>query len=344
MIKRIITFTTAIFITMNYNSDHFNGKIFLNPVPTEVMGKGSFGRILKLYMQKHPNRTPSKPLGPFHADLKAINHLPDDALRITWLGHSSNLIEIDGKRFLTDPLWYQRASPFTAIGPKRFFDNPIPINDLPRIDHILLSHDHYDHLDKHSLLHLASKKIPLITMLGVGKRFTDWGVDKSLVTELDWWQQKELGDGFVVTALPSRHFSGRWLSDRFSTLWGSFAVKGPKHNVYFGADSGYYDGFKKIGDKLGPFDLTMLDSGAYNKEWEGIHMGPENAVQAHLDVKGKLLMPIHWGTFNLALHPWTEPVERVIKAAATADVPLLLPAPGETRNVEDGAYNSRWWK
>lgn len=329
---------------MNYKSDHFNGKIFLNPVPTEVMGKGAFGRMMKLYMEKHPNRTPSKRLGPFYADLKTINNLPADVLRVTWLGHSSNLIEIDGKRFLTDPLWYQRVSPFAVIGPKRFFDNPIHINDLPHIDAILLSHDHFDHLDKHAVLLLMAKGIRVITMLGVGKRLIGWGANEQLVTELDWWQQTELSNGFVITALPSRHFSGRWLSDRFSTLWGSFAIKGPLHNVYFGADSGYYDGFKKIGDKLGPFDLTMLDTGAYNKEWESIHMGPENAIQAHLDLKGKLLMPIHWGTFNLAFHPWTEPVERVIRAAEMNDVRLLLPRPGETRDINKGAYNSKWWQ
>lgn len=329
---------------MKYTSDHFNGNIFLNPVPTEVMGKGSFARILKLYLQKHPNRTPSKRLGPFNAGITKFNQLPADTVRVTWLGHSSNLLEIDGKRFLTDPLWYHRASPFTAIGPKRFFDNPIAINDLPAIDYILLSHDHYDHLDKRSILHLMAKGIRVITMLGVGKRLINWGADKSLVTELDWWQQTALDDGFVITALPSRHFSGRWTADRFTTLWGSFAIKGPLHNVYFGADSGYYDGFKKIGDKIGPFDLTLLDSGAYNKEWESIHMGPENAVKAHLDLKGKLLMPVHWGTFNLAFHSWTEPVEHVIKAAEINHVPLLLPQPGETIDINNGPYNSKWWE
>lgn len=328
---------------MNYSSDHYNGKIFLNPVPTEVMGKGSFKRILKLYTQKHPNRTPAKPLGPFKTDLSVFNQSTDDTVRVTWLGHSSNLLEIDGKKFLTDPLWYRRASPFTAVGPKRFFNNPISINELPAIDYILLSHDHYDHLDKKSILHLLSKGVKLITMLGVGKRLINWGADKNLVTELDWWQQIEVGNGFTITALPGRHFSGRWLTDRFSTLWGSFAIKGPLHNVYFGADSGYYDGFKKIGDRLGPFDLTMLDSGAYNKEWESIHMGPENAVQANIDLKGKLLMPIHWGTFNLAFHPWKEPAERAVKAAAINNVPLLLPAPGQTVDIKNGSYNSAWW-
>jgi len=328
---------------MNYSSGHFDGKIFLNPVPTEVMPKGSFGRILKMYMQKHPNREPLNAPGPFTVDLSVVNNLPANALRITWLGHSGNIIEIDVKRFLTDPLWCQRASPFSAIGPKRFYENPLSIHHLPRIDYILLSHDHYDHLDKQSILFLTSQKIPVITMLGVGSRLIKWGVDKKLVTELDWWQQLELKD-VVITALPARHFSGRGLNDRFTTLWGSFAIKGTKHNVYFGADSGYYDGFKAIGEKLGPFDLTMLDTGAYNKEWVAIHMGPENAVQAHVDLKGKLLLPIHWGLFSLAFHPWTEPVELIIKAAKHLNVELLLPTPGQTYDVGKGSYISKWWE
>jgi len=327
---------------MQYSSDHFNGKIFLNPVATEVMGKGSFGRIMKMYFQKHPSRAPNTRLGPFSIDETSLKRLTENSLQVTWLGHSSILLDIDGKRFLTDPLWYQRASPFSFVGPSRFFDNPLPLHSLPPIDYILLSHDHYDHLDKSSILFLLKKNIPVITMLGVGKRLIDWGADKDLVTELDWWQQKELGNGVVVTALPSRHFSGRWITDRFSTLWGSFAIKGRNHNVYFGADSGYYDGFKTIGAKLGPFDLTLIDTGAYNKEWENIHMGPERAVTAHIDLGGKLLMPIHWGTFNLAFHPWKEPVQRVIKSAAAQHVSLLLPTPGETVKVE-GAYNSLWW-
>jgi L-ascorbate metabolism protein UlaG (beta-lactamase superfamily) len=240
-------------------------------------------------------------------------------------------------------MWYQRASPFLYAGPKRFFENPLPIDRLPHIDAVLLSHDHYDHLDKKTILQLAAKGIPVITMLGVGKRLLKWGIAKSLVTELDWWQHTEV-DGHRITAAPARHFSGRWLNDRFSTLWGSFAVKGPLHNVYYGADSGYYNGFITIGEKLGPFDLAMLEIGAYNEEWEAIHMGPEKAAQASQDVKAALLMPIHWGTFNLAMHPWTEPVERLLTEAGKKKVSLFLPVPGETYSVNHAAYNSRWWE
>jgi L-ascorbate metabolism protein UlaG (beta-lactamase superfamily) len=325
-------------------SDHYNGKIFLNPVPTAVMGKGSFWRVMRKFLQKHPGREPVQKLGPFAVDPELLDEIPTQALRITWLGHSSLLLDVDGKRFLTDPLWYQRASPFLYAGPKRFYPNPLPIGSLPPIDAILLSHDHYDHLDRKSILHLTQRGIPVITMLGVGKRLRKWGVPQSLVTELDWWDSFSLGGDHIITAAPARHFSGRWLTDRFSTLWGSFAIKGPLHNVYYGADSGYFNGFAAIGEKLGSFDLALLEVGAYNEEWEAIHMGPENAVQATLDLQAKLLMPIHWGTFNLAMHPWTEPVERLLTEAEKKNVPLVLPAPGETIPVTGAPYNSQWWE
>lgn len=326
-----------------YQSDHFNGKHFQNPVPTEVMGKGAFWRVMKKFWQKHPGRKPEKPLGPFSVDSNALRLIPKEAIRVTWLGHSTCLLDVDGKRFLTDPLWCVRASPFSFVGPKRFFHNPLSIENLPPIDAILLSHDHYDHLDKKSLLQLAGRGIPVITMLGVGNRLIKWGVEKSLVTELDWWQSTAVGT-HMVTAAPARHFSGRWLTDRFSTLWGSFSIKGPQHSLYFGADSGYFNGFTTIAEKLGPFDLALLEIGAYNEEWRTIHMGPETAVRVAIELKTPLLMPVHWATFNLAMHPWKEPVERLIAEAGRQGVSLFLPAPGETRTVGNSAYNSRWWE
>lgn len=329
---------------MEQKGARFDGKHFLNPVPTEVMGPGAMPKILQEYLKPHPNREPATPPGPFSVDPKFLAQAPGDDIAVTWLGHSTVLFSINGKRFLTDPVWYQRVSPVSFAGPKRFFNVPVALSELPPLDFILLSHDHYDHLDKGAILYLTSKKIPVITMLGVGKRLRNWGVDASLIIELDWWQEKKLGDGFKLTVLPARHFSGRSLVDRFTTLWGSFAINGPKHNLYFGADSGYYEGFKKIGDALGPFDLTMLEIGAYNKLWADIHMGPENAAQAQLDVKGNLLLPLHWGTFALAFHSWTEPIERLLVAAANKSIPLLVPAPGETRLLSQGAFLHEWWK
>lgn len=308
-----------------------------------VAGKAFF-RVLRKFLQPHPGREPKRTPGPFSVDTAQLASASHDKLRMVWLGHSTVLIEADGKRFLTDPVWYKRASPFTALGPKRFFPNPLPLFPSPKIDAILLSHDHYDHLDKHTVLALAKHDIPIITLLGVGKRLVNWGVSKSLVTELDWWQTHEPFPGFSVTATPARHFSGRSLADRFTTLWGAFALKTPKHNIFFGADSGYYNGFKAIGERLGPFELAMLEIGAYNEEWESIHMGPENAVQATIDLGKPTLLPIHWGTFNLALHTWKEPVERLLVEAGKKGVDLILPAPGEIMDVNGQPYNSRWWE
>jgi L-ascorbate metabolism protein UlaG (beta-lactamase superfamily) len=324
-------------------SDHYNGKIFLNPVPTEVMGPGSFFRVAGKYFKRQPGREPGEPLGPFKIDPALLRGLPPQGMRVTWLGHSSLILEVDGKRFLTDPVWYERASPFKYVGPKRFFKNPLDIDHLPPIDYILLSHDHYDHLDKQAIIRLTQKGIRVLTLLGVKKRLTDWGINKDLVSELDWWDSMLLDHDFKISIAPARHFSGRWLADRFTTLWGSFVMKGPLHSVYFGADSGYYNGFTTITEKLGPFNLALLEIGAYNEEWEAIHMGPEKAVQAAIDLGRPLLMPIHWGTFNLAMHPWKEPVERLIAEAAKHNVELLLPAPGETIAVNKQPYNSMWW-
>jgi L-ascorbate metabolism protein UlaG (beta-lactamase superfamily) len=322
----------------------FNGKHYLNPVPTDVMKAGAMKKVLLEYMKPHPGRVPVKPPGPFATDKAALLRLADNDVQVTWLGHSTVLLTVDGKRFLTDPVWYQRASPFTHMGPKRFFQVPVSLQDLPPIDFILLSHDHYDHFDRKTLRYLATKNILFITMLGVGSRLRKLGVSSKLITELDWWQQIKLTDHFNITALPARHFSGRSLMDRFTTLWGSFALQGPQHSVYYGADSGYYEGFEIIGDAFGPFDLAMLEIGAYNPLWDDIHLGPEKAAQACLDVKGNLLLPLHWGTFALAFHPWTEPIEQLLAAAKNKGVSLLVPAPGETRVVSNGAYLNRWWE
>ncbi len=325
-------------------SDHYNGTIFLNPVPTEVMQPGSFFKVFKKFLRKHPGRVPAKPLGPFLVNKQALETLPTKGLRVTWLGHSTLLIDIDGKRLLTDPVWYARASPFSGVGPKRFFKNPLDIQHLPPIDYILLSHDHYDHLDKKAIIQLTQKGIRVLTLLGVKKRLVDWGINPQLVSELDWWDNMLLDMDFKITVAPARHFSGRWLGDRFKTLWGSFAIKGPEHNIYFGADSGYYDGFTTIAKKLGPFDLAFLEIGAYDENWPSIHMGPEKAVQAAVDLGSPLLMPIHWATYDLAMHPWKEPAERVIAEAQKKSVPLLLPAPGETVTINNQVYSNNWWK
>ncbi len=262
------------------------GRKFQNPVPTNVGGFSTFFRILPLLLTNKEERVPRTPLGPFTTDASLYDTSPASGLRITWMGHSSTLIEIDGVNLLIDPVWDERASPSRAFGPKRFFAPPLRLNDLPRIDAVLLSHDHYDHLGKSTVRQLAQLRPNLrwITSLGVGKILQRFGVPASQITELDWTQTTTVaslgGATCDITSLPSRHFSGRGISNRFETLWASFVLRSPQHSIYFGADSGFWEGFAEIGAEHGPFDLTMLEIGAYNDLWKPIHMGPDGAAQA----------------------------------------------------------------
>ena len=299
--------------------------------------------IIWEHLTNKAEHTPLKPLGPFKTDVAAYKTSPSSGLRITWIGHSSLLIEIDGRRILTDPVWSDRVSFSSYIGPKRFFAPPLPLTQLPHIDAVILSHDHYDHLDKKTIEFFAKRTIPFFCSLGVGKYLESWGIVKNYINELDWGDSIMIDHDIVVTATPARHFSGRGITHRNETLWSSFVIKGPQHNIFFGADSGWFPGFKEIGEVFGPFDLTMLEIGAYGKNWPDIHMGPDNASNAHLALKGKLMMPIHWGTFNLALHAWDEPIKRLLDYAKTKNIDLFAPEPGKPTNVE-GAYISNWWK
>lgn len=327
-----------------YHSPNYNGKVFLNPIPTKVGGFGNTLQILAELFKKHPNRSPSKKAGPFYANPQLLNNLPPDTLRITWLGHSSLLIETDGKRFLIDPVWAKYASPIPKLGPERFFDPPLGLTDLPPLDAVIISHNHYDHLDKHAVKTLAKSGVKFYCSLGVGRHLTGWGISISQIEELDWWQQIDLHNGFTLTAAPARHFSGRGMTDRNKTLWASYVIKSPNYSVYYGADSGMHPLFKEIGEQLGPFDLTMLEIGAYNDLWKDIHMGPQDATDAHLALNGNVMMPIHWGTFNLAFHTWTEPAEQVMAEAEKKHIKLLLPRPGFTYVYNGESYIDKWWE
>lgn len=327
-----------------YNSPNFNGKVFVNPIPTKTGFSADFFKLLKEYRKDHPNTTPRIKPGPFAADLPLLNTLPANTLRVTLIGHSSLLIEIDGKRILTDPVWVKRASPVQFFGPERFFPAPIALADLPPIDAIIISHDHFDHLDEATVKTLGKKSIPFFCSLGVGKILENWGISKNQITEFDWWQEKEIWPGFTLAAAPARHFSGRGIFNRNTTLWASYIIKGPKHKVYFGADSGMHPLFKTIGEKYGPFDLAMLEIGASNPLWQDIHMGPDLAAEAFTAVNANLMMPIHWGTFNLALHAWTQPIERLLELAPQKKIPLLVPQPGETYTYNGKPYINHWWE
>jgi L-ascorbate metabolism protein UlaG (beta-lactamase superfamily) len=300
------------------------------------------GKMMWQFLTAKGEREPAKPIGPYTTNHQVYETQPSNGLRITWIGHSSILIEIDGYRLLTDPVWGQRASFLSFAGPKRFFDAPLPLNNLPALDAIILSHDHYDHLDYPTIIQLTHLNTPIFCSLGVGAIIEKWGINKSRITEMDWTDTAHIGTGLTITATPARHFTGRGIINRNQTLWSSFVIKGTKHNIFFGADSGIFPGFKDIGDAYGPFDLTMLEIGAYGTGWPHIHMGPDNASDAHLALRGKIMMPIHWGTFNLALHPWREPVELVQKLAKNKNITLFLPKPGLPTDVT-GSHNSGWW-
>ena len=334
------------------------GRKYQNPVATRVADFRILLKIFRLYATNKEERVPRKPLGPFRTDAQVYSNSPASGLRVTWMGHSSVLVEIDGVRVLIDPMWDERTSPLPGVGPKRFFEVPLAFRDLPRIDAVLISHDHYDHLGKQTIaklaVHEATRQARWITSEGVGKLLRKFGV-QAQITELNWTDTVSIkagtgdvaeGASLPVTALPARHFSGRGLGDRFKTLWSSFAIRGPRHNVYFGADSGLWDGFTEIGQGFGPFDLTMLDVGAYHELWKDIHMGPDGAVQAFAALGGAgLLMPIHWGLFDLALHGWRQPVERMTELADLYKIKLWSPEPGVPTEVHHGQeLRSDWWR
>ena len=338
-----------------------DGRKFLNPVPTTMAGLGTILKLLPMYFSNRAEVEPKTPLGPFHTDASVYATEPASGLRVTWLGHSSLLIEIDGVRVLVDPVWEERASPFQWFGPKRFFAPPLKLEELPAIDVVLVSHDHYDHMGKETIRRLsrlnATAKARWVTSIGVGKRLRKFGVPDGRITELDWTQSveaagdpvRDFGAGLKITSWPSRHFSGRGILDRFTTLWGSFVLESAQHRVYFGADSGYWDGFSEISAQYEGFDLTMLEIGAFHPLWKAIHMGPDGAAQAYAAMGGEekagLLMPIHWGLFNLALHAWRQPMERITELAETNGIRLWSPEPGVPSEVERGKeVVSGWWK
>jgi L-ascorbate metabolism protein UlaG (beta-lactamase superfamily) len=322
------------------------GKKFLNPIPTKVGGLLLMFKIGPRFFLGAAARSPRHSLGPFHTDPRIFANSPRSGLRVTWMGHSTSLVEIDGIRLLIDPVWDERAAPTQWAGPKRFFPAPLALQDLPTINAVVISHDHYDHLGAGTIRRLATmpqlQNARWITPLGVEKILHTLGVDATRCTTLNWTENVNVGS-VTITALPARHFSGRSLFNRFETLWASFAFVGPKHRVYYGADSGEWDGFVDIGKQFGPFDLTMLEIGASDPLWADIHMGPEGAVRSFRALGGHgLLMPIHWGLFDLALHAWTKPIESVF---AVEGLKLWSPTPGIPSDIVSGEeIRSDWWR
>lgn len=274
------------------------------------------------------------------ADLDALDPAANHVIR---LGHSSHLLKLRGRFWLIDPVFGPRASPFTWVGPERFHRTPLAMADVPPIEGLVLSHDHYDHLDVPTIEALKDRVQRYFVPLGVGDRLRGMGVAADRIEEYDWWQQGKHGD-VTLTAAPAQHFSGRSLWDRNKTLWASWVLQSGNERIFYSGDSGYFKGFKEIGDKVGPFDLALMENGAYDGYWPAVHMSPEETVKAFTDVKAKTLYLVHNSTFDLAFHPWKEPLERVAALAEQQGIALATPEIGEVLTLGKARENKLWWK
>lgn len=298
--------------------------------------------MMKDFAKGNPERRPKTPIP--MAEFTAGRPLGDSKAKITWFGHSAFLLEIEGKTLLFDPMFGKAPTPFPFRNQRYSGKLPFTIEELPKIDAVFLTHDHYDHLDYGTIMKLKGKVNQFFVPLGVGSHLERWGISPDSISEHDWWQEFEF-EGLQLACTPARHFSGRGLTDRNSTLWCSWVIIGQETNIFFSGDGGYGPHFKEIGEKFGPFDLTLMECGQYDARWAAIHMLPEETVQAHVDVKGKVLIPVHWGAFTLSLHAWHDPVERAVRAANEGGVSIATPRIGETVALGEGKYPATpWWK
>ncbi|MDA8455725.1 MBL fold metallo-hydrolase [Acidovorax sp. GBBC 3334] len=315
---------------------------FRNAAPRHRMGWLKGLRLLwSVAFGKPADTVPRQPIAVQPLTRQALLEAPDMGL---WrLGHSTVLLKLQGGFWLTDPVFSERASPVSFAGPKRFHAPPLSIDDLPPIRGVVLSHDHYDHLDRAAILALAPKVEQFVTPLGVGDRLIAWGVPAAKVRQFDWWQGTTFA-GVRLVCTPAQHFSGRGLTDGNRTLWSSWVLIAGGTRVFFSGDSGYFDGFRAIGERFGPFDLTLMETGAYNADWPDVHMQPEQSLQAHLDVRGRHCLPIHNGTFDLSMHAWTDPFERISALADERGVALVTPAMGERVAIAAPAGTQPWWR
>jgi len=278
-----------------------------------------------------------------------LEALPNDQISLVRFGHSTVLLKVKGKFWLTDPVFSDRLGPIYFMGIKRFHDTPMSIDELPDIEGVLISHNHYDHLDKRTITALKAKVRHFVVPIGNGNKLIDWGIDPSSISEFDWWERKTFG-ALTITSTPANHVSGRMLIDQNDALWSSWVISSESQNIFFSGDGGYSDVFKEIGEKLGPFDLTLMENGSYDKAWSKEHLTPAETIQAHQDLKGKLLLPIHNSTFDIAFHPWHEPLSKVSRLAEQQSISLLTPEFGkvltldDTTNTDLVSENSQWWQ
>jgi L-ascorbate metabolism protein UlaG (beta-lactamase superfamily) len=311
---------------------------FVNPQPLVNSAAG----MLKGLFEVSPDATPRQPVPVERVDPARFQTPPPRGLRITWLGHSTTLIEQDGVRILTDPLWSERISPLDWLGPRRWYPPLIALADLPPIDAVVISHDHYDHLDYPTIVAMKEWKTRFVVPLGVGAHLAYWGIPEERIIELDWWERTRIG-ALELVCTPARHASGRTLLDKDATLWAGYALITSNHRVYYSGDTGLFPAMKQIGARLGPFDLAMIEAGQYNSSWPDWHIGPEGAVKADSMVEARVLLPVHWALLTLAYHGWTEPVERVLAAAAKSGAEVATPRPGAGLQPGERPLPPRWW-
>lgn len=324
-------------------SEHFDGKIFVNLIPTSLDIDFKTGlRITREMLKGGGNKKPDELLKP--EKFTKSQWVPTKEAKVMWFGHSAMLVFIDEMSILIDPMLSEVPAPHPMLGQPRFATElPMALDSIGHVDAILISHDHYDHLDYESIKQLKDRCDQFLVPLGVGAHLRRWDVPEAQIQELDWWDETTY-KGLNLAFTPSRHFSGRGINDRSTTLWGSWVIIGENERIYFSGDGGYGPHFKEIGEKYGPFDFAMMECGQYNPSWDQIHMMPEETAQAGVDVQAKRVMPIHWGAFTLAMHSWTDPVERVSKKAAALDLPLVTPEIGRLFTVQDSTYSgSQWW-
>jgi L-ascorbate metabolism protein UlaG (beta-lactamase superfamily) len=322
--------------SMNYKNSSFQ-----NLLPTEVTLKdASILKMMRDFINKPKSVVPPKAIPSVKTDLK---NLKTDTPAIIWFGHSSYIIISEDLTILIDPVFDSHASPVSLFGKPFPGTNTYSLDDLPKIDIVLLTHDHYDHLDYKTVKRLIGRTDYFYASLGIGSHLEHWGVKPEQIVEFDWWEKKEVKEGIEIIATPSRHFSGRGIR-RGQTLWSSFILKINEYKIFAGGDSGYDGTFKNIGEEYGPFDLAILETGQYGKDWPYIHMKPEESVQAGLDLKAEAVLPVHWAKFTLALHAWNEPIVRVVNEARRKGLKITTPQIGEPVILGEQLPQSKWWE
>jgi L-ascorbate metabolism protein UlaG (beta-lactamase superfamily) len=334
---------------MRASPEWVDGK-FRNAEPTALMAPGDYGGAFRHWAFGDEMRVPTCPL-PLVTDTAArVAAPPASGLRVTWLGHSTTLVELDGARILTDPVWGERASPSRWVGPSRLHPPPLALAQLPPVDAVLISHEHYDHLDMGTVVALAARGAVFHVPLGVGAHLAAWGIPAAQIVEQDWWQETTTAGGVRIVSTPARHFNGRGLPWRVGALWTSWSVVGPHHRLFFSGDTGMTAGFDEIARRFGPFDVALLEIGQFHESWGTIHLGPKGALDAFTRLRAKTLLPIHWSTFVLAYHAWSEPAETLVEEAQRRGIPVVTPRLGEPvepvtpAGAPAPSATTAWWR